>query len=105
MRSVTLKWPKRTWKPGEGLRNVETVVLERVDDSQHRLILGDALDVSLVLSSDGKIVGRPQISGAQGQPFMEAAQAAIESIPFPPFPTGSKPSEVQFRFRVDYKPE
>jgi len=64
-----------------------------------------ALDVSLVLSSDGKIVGRPQISGAQGQPFMEAAQAAIESIPFPPFPTGSKPSEVQFRFRVDYKPE
>jgi type II secretory pathway component GspD/PulD (secretin) len=63
------------------------------------------IDISFVLSSDGKVVGRPQISSNQGGTFEELARAAIESIPFPPFPTGSQAHEVQFRFRVDYKQE
>ncbi len=77
---------------------------QRLRERLKRLAAGSGtITVSLVLSANGQLVGRPQLSSPQGKMFTEIAQSALESMTFPPFPEGTKATEVQFRFAVDYK--
>jgi type II secretory pathway component GspD/PulD (secretin) len=61
--------------------------------------------ISFVLSHDGRLVGEHDVTSPQGEPFVQAAKAALkEAEPFPPFPEGSDAGEVRFRLAVDYAP-
>ncbi|MDP3722050.1 MAG: secretin N-terminal domain-containing protein [Candidatus Omnitrophota bacterium] len=61
--------------------------------------------LSFVLSHDGALVEAPEVTSPQGQPFILAAQQAVQQAqPFPPFPAGSQATEVRFRVAVDYVP-
>ena len=61
--------------------------------------------LSFVLSHDGALVGAPEVTSPQGQPFILAAQQAVQQAqPFPPFPASSQATEVRFRVAVDYVP-
>lgn len=63
-----------------------------------------SLTLSFALQPDGRVVGQPQISSPQGEPFVKAAQAAMDTVSFPPFPEGVTAREVRFRLAVDYQP-
>jgi len=61
--------------------------------------------LSFVLAPDGQLVDEPQIASPQGEPFIQAARAALaQAQPFPPFPEGASASPVRFRLAVDYLP-
>ena len=61
--------------------------------------------VSFVLSQDGRVLDAQEITSPQGQPFILAAQEALQQAqPFPPFPEGAQSSEVRFRLAVEYAP-
>lgn len=61
--------------------------------------------VSFVLSHDGRLVGRHDITSPQGEPFIVAAAEALsQAQPFPPFPEGASATEVRFRLAVEYAP-
>lgn len=62
--------------------------------------------VSFVLNHDGGILESGKVDSPQGLPFIMAATAAlVEADPFPPFPEGSRASEVRFRMAVEYVPD
>jgi type II secretory pathway component GspD/PulD (secretin) len=61
--------------------------------------------LSFVLSHEGRVVGAPEITSPQGEPFVVAARQALDELqPFPSFPEGSQASEVRFRLAVEYAP-
>lgn len=61
--------------------------------------------VSFVLSHDGALIGEPAVTSPEGEAFMRAARMALrDAAPFPPFPEGSKATEVRFRIAADYSP-
>jgi len=61
--------------------------------------------VSFVLSHDGRLIGERDVTSPQGEPFVQAARAALKAAePFPPFPEGADADEVKFRLAVDYAP-
>jgi outer membrane biosynthesis protein TonB len=64
-----------------------------------------SVDVSFVLSHDGRLIGEGEVSSPQGEAFVSAAQQALASAqPFPPFPDSADATEVRFRVGVEYEP-
>jgi hypothetical protein len=60
---------------------------------------------AFVLSHDGQLIDQPAITSPQGEPFIEAAKAALMAAqPFEPFPEGARAPEVRFRLAVEYSP-
>lgn len=66
---------------------------------------GGSVVVSFVVSHDGRLVGEPEITSPQGEPFVAAARDALaKAQPLPPFPEGSEATEVRFRLAAEYAP-
>ena len=62
--------------------------------------------VSFVLDHTGALIGEPEVTSPQGEPFIAAARAALQAAqPFPGFPEGSLASEVRFRLPIEYQPQ
>jgi TonB family protein len=71
---------------------------------QAALPAGSAI-VSFRLGPDGRLLGGEQVTSAGGEPFIQAASAALrEAEPFPPFPNASQAREMKFRLAVEYAP-
>jgi len=62
------------------------------------------LTLSFDLAHDGRVIGEPHVESPQGDPFVQATQVVIKSIPFPPFPEGSTAQAVRVRLVVEYRP-
>jgi type II secretory pathway component GspD/PulD (secretin) len=72
----------------------------------HGLSAGQgSLMVSFTLARDGRLLGDPEIASEQGEAFVQAATAALESLePFPQFPDEVRARAIRFRLAVDYRP-
>lgn len=63
-----------------------------------------SVELSFVLTKDGRVLGQPEIISPQGDRFVTAARTALEAMtPLPAFPEGSWAEQVRFRVAVDYR--
>jgi len=63
-----------------------------------------SVELSFMLARDGRVVGEPHVESPYGELSVQATQAAIKAIPFPPFPEGVPANAVQVRLVVEYRP-
>ncbi|MBI4323169.1 MAG: type II secretion system protein GspD [Candidatus Omnitrophica bacterium] len=64
-----------------------------------------SITLSFLVALDGRLIGAPEITSPQGEPFVQAAQAALQAIvPLPAFPDEAQTGPVRLRLTVEYHP-
>ena len=79
---------------------------ERLGEEFRRRNLGTgSVVLNFVVQQDGRVAADARITSPDGEPFVEAARAALETAqPFDRFPEGARATEVRFRLAVEYAP-
>ena len=65
-----------------------------------------SVTLSFLVAPNGQLIGSPQLTSPQGEPFVHAAQAALQAIvPLPAFPDEATAGPVRFHLTIEYHPQ